>query len=395
MTEAGKAPGGAVYLGVVFAFALGMIGTTMPTPLYPLYQQAYGYSQLMITVIFAVYALGVLGALLVTGRWSDQLGRRPLLLAALVLSAFSDLIFAWANGLGFILAGRIVSGLSAGILTGTATVALMELVPAQWRKWATFAATAANMGGLGLGPILSGAISVALPMPVLMPFVLHFLLALVALVCIWRAPETAKLPDTPRLTVQRPSLPPEVRAIFLPASIAAFAGFMVCGFFTAMAPAFLGHVMGITGRLAIGAIAGMLFICSTIGQLLMQRLPDGRQMIFGTALLLAGVVILGLGFAGESLALLLPGVALAGAGQGISFRSGMGDIAGAARPQDRAGVISTYFIVAYVAISLPVVGIGLLSGAIGLKQTGELFAVVVTALLVLALVMLGRLRRRF
>ncbi|MGO1750544.1 MAG: MFS transporter, partial [Marinobacter sp.] len=154
-----------IFLGVAFSFSVVMIGTTMPTPLYPIYQDAFGFSQLMITIIFAAYAFGVIAALVITGRWSDQLGRRPLLLGGLVCSIISDLVFWQADGLAMILAGRVLSGLSAGVFTGTATVAVLELAPPHWRERATFFATAANMGGLGLGPMLAGVLSQYLPYP--------------------------------------------------------------------------------------------------------------------------------------------------------------------------------------------------------------------------------------
>lgn len=176
------------FLGVALAFAATMIGTTLPTPLYPIYQQQLGFSQLMITIIFAVYAAGVIAALLITGRWSDQLGRRPLLFAGLAASILSDLVFWHADGLGMILAGRVLSGISAGIFTGTATVAVMELVPDSWQRVGTLVATAANMGGLGLGPMLAGVLAVLFPMPLALPYIVHLVLALVAVVCIWCPP---------------------------------------------------------------------------------------------------------------------------------------------------------------------------------------------------------------
>jgi len=221
-----------VFLGAAFAFSVVMIGTTMPTPLYPVYQEAFGFSQLMITIIFAAYAFGVIAALVITGRWSDQLGRRPLLLGGLVCSIISDLVFWQADGLAMILAGRVLSGLSAGIFTGTATVAVLELAPPHWRERATFIATAANMGGLGLGPMLAGALSQYLPSPLVLTYLIHIALATLALICVWWAPETVKRPTHPTLSLQRLNVPPEVRGVFVPAAIAGFAGFAVCGFFS-------------------------------------------------------------------------------------------------------------------------------------------------------------------
>ncbi|MGQ7244617.1 MFS transporter [Salinicola sp. V024] len=382
------------FLGVALAFAATMIGTTLPTPLYPIYQQQLGFSQLMITVIFAVYAAGVIAALLITGRWSDQLGRRPLLFAGLAASIVSDLVFWHADGLGMILTGRVLSGISAGIFTGTATVAVMELVPAEWKRAGTLVATAANMGGLGLGPMLAGVLAVLFPMPLALPYIVHLVLALVAVICIWRAPETVSRPERIRLRVQKLKVPAEVRGVFVPAAIAAFAGFMVCGFFTAVTPAFLGKVLGHTNHALIGFVAGLLFIASTVGQMLQGRLPESRRLPVGCGILLAGVLFVAWGIGAAQLAGFIIGAIVAGIGQGIAFRAGLGAVAAASASENKAAVVSTFFVVAYVAISLPVIGIGLVASVISLQLTGLLFALLVALLCCLALVLLLRRNKR-
>lgn len=378
------------FFGVAFSFSVVMIGTTMPTPLYPLYQEALGFSQLMITIIFAAYAFGVIAALVVTGRWSDQLGRRPLLLGGLVCSIISDLVFWQTDGLAMILAGRVLSGLSAGIFTGTATVAVLELAPPHWRERATFIATAANMGGLGLGPMLAGALSQYLPSPLVLTYLIHVALATLALLCVWWAPETVKKPAHPKLSLQRLSVPPEVRGVFVPAAIAGFAGFAVCGFFTSIAPAMMGTVLGYENRMLIGVVAGSIFIASTLGQFLQDKLPLRLRLPIGCATLVVSVIPIALGIHMQSLALFIAGAVIAGIGQGIAFRAGMGAIAAASPPAERAAVTSTFFIVAYIAISVPVIGIGLLASVISLKATGIIFSLFVGAMAALALLMLLR-----
>ncbi|WP_144823602.1 MFS transporter [Marinobacter piscensis] len=378
------------FLGVAFSFSVVMIGTTMPTPLYPIYQEALGFSQLMITIIFAAYAFGVIAALVVTGRWSDQLGRRPLLLGGLVCAIISDLMFWQTEGLAMILAGRVLSGLSAGIFTGTATVAVLELAPPHWRERATFIATAANMGGLGLGPMLAGALSQYLPSPLVLTYLIHIALATLAIICVWWAPETVKKPTHPKLSFQRLNVPPGVRGVFVPAAIAGFAGFAVCGFFTSIAPAMMGNVLGYDNRLLIGVVAGSIFIASTLGQLLQDKLPLQLRLPIGCATLVAGVTPVALGIHMQSLTLFMAGAVIAGMGQGIAFRAGMGAIAAASPPAERAAVTSTFFIVAYIAISVPVIGIGLMASVLSLKTTGVIFSVFVGLMAALALLMLLR-----
>ena len=107
-----------------FVFLVNMFGTTLPTPLYPLYQQRYGFGELMVTVIFAIYAFGVIAGLLLFGALSDEIGRKPVLAAGLLFSAASAFLFLFAGSLGPIYAGRILSGFSAGIFTGSRQAAL-------------------------------------------------------------------------------------------------------------------------------------------------------------------------------------------------------------------------------------------------------------------------------
>lgn len=380
------------FIGGAAAFLLTMLGTTLPTPLYPIYRDAFGFSQLTITVIFAAYAVGVIGALLVTGRWSDQLGRRPLLLAGLAASVLSDAVFLLAGSLPLLLLARVISGISAGIFTGTATVAVIELAPEAWKRRATFVATAVNMGGLGLGPVCAGLLGEYAPWPLHLPYALHLVLAALGVLAVWRAPETVERPARPHLELQRLSVPEAVRGVFVPAAIAGFAGFAVLGFFTATVPAFMKQVLGQTNLALIGLVAGVVFFASTLGQWLQGRIDAAWRLPLGCAVMLVGALTIGSGIALASLTAFLCGALIAGLGQGVAFRAGLGALAAASPAEHRGAVTSTFFVVAYVALSIPVVGIGLVSRAIGLAATGVGFSGAVALLSAVALVSL--LRRR-
>lgn len=380
------------FAGVAFAFLVTMLGTTLPTPLYPGYQTAFGFSQLIITVIFAAYAVGVIAALLVAGRWSDQLGRRPLLFAGLTAAALSDLVFLGAEGLSSLLAGRVLSGMSAGIFTGTATVAVVESAPAAWKRTATFVATAANMGGLGLGPVVAGALAEYVAWPLHLAYAVHLGLLVIAVLGVAVAAETVTRPPRIRLRVQRLKVPAEVRGVFMPAVIAGFAGFAVLGFFTATAPAFMAQVLGHENLLAIGLVAGCVFFASTLGQLAQDRLPPARRLPLGCAVVIVGALVVGAGLALATLWVFLLGALVVGLGQGIAFRAGLGAVAAACPMNQRGAVTSTFFVIVYVAISIPVVGIGVVARLVGLQATGVGFALGVALLAGVALVSLQRRR---
>lgn len=370
----------AVFIGLAATFAINMMGTTLPTPLYPIYQDQLGFSELMITVIFAVYAVGVIAALIITGSWSDQIGRRPMLALGLIFSAASAVAFIWGGALVPLLIGRLLSGFSAGIFTGTATVAVVEMAPSRWREQATLVATAANMGGLGLGPFVAGLLAEYAPAPLLLCFVLDLALIALAGVVLYLAPETARLPARPRLAVRKPAVPAEVRGVFIPAAIAGFAGFAVMGLFTAVAPAFIGKVLGYSNHALTGSVVFVLFIASTVGQTLQSRLPRAARLPLGCLGLILGMGLLIAAITSGSLSLMICAGAVAGAGQGASFRAGMGEITAASPARRRAEVASTFFVVAYVAISIPVVGLGLIARAYGLSTAGVIFASAVAVL---------------
>jgi MFS family permease len=378
---------------VAYAFAVTMLGTTLPTPLYGLYQAEFGFSQLMITVIFATYAGGVIAALLLFGRLSDEIGRRGALLPGLALSALSAVAFLLAHGLAPLLIGRVLSGLSAGIFTGTATATLLDLAAPESRGRATLVATIANMGGLGCGPLLAGLIAEWSGLPLHLPFWVDLALLAPAAVGIWLIPETVTRKAHPRLRPQGLHVPADIRAIFIRASLAAFAGFAVLGLFTAVAPAFLVQILGVTSHAVVGLVVFSVFAASAAGQLALNTIvPDRRALPYGCILLIAGMATLALGLADSSLPLLEIGGLLAGFGQGLSFRSGLGAVNANSPADKRAEVASSFFVVAYVAISIPVVGVGLLAETAGLRSAGLIFAGAVAALSAVVLLLLARER---
>lgn len=363
---------------LAYAFAAIMLGTTLPTPMYALYADRMHFTVLTTTVIFATYAVGVLFALLVFGRWSDAVGRRPMLLAGALCAIASAVVFLIAHSVPELLIGRLLSGLSAGIFTGTATAAVIESAPEGWRDRAPAVATVANMGGLGLGPLLAGLLVQYAPKPLHLAFAVHIVLVLLALLAIWLAGETAN--PQGRIGFQRLSVPPQTRSVFVVAATAAFAGFAVMGLFTAVAPAFIARVIGIGNHAAAGVIVASVFAASAVAQVVVRRAEPARAVAVGCALLVIGMVILAAALHFSSLPGLIVAALVVGAGQGMSFGRGLAAVAERTPPDRRAEVSSTYFVVAYVAISLPVIGEGLAAQRWGLRTSGIAFAIVVAAL---------------
>jgi MFS family permease len=375
---------------VATAFAIAMLGTTLPTPLYPLYQKTLGFGELITTVVFAAYAVGVIAALLSFGHWSDQLGRRPMLQAGLVLSGLSAVVFVLAGSLGWLFVGRVLSGLSAGIFTGTATATIVDLAPDEGKSRASLIAAAVNMGGLGAGPLLAGVLAQYAPLPLTLCFLVDLLLIALAIFGVYAVAEPVRRADSVRLRPQKITVPIEIRGVFTRAAIAGFAGFAVMGLFTAVSPAFLGTVLHNTNHAVTGAVVLSVFLASTLGQSLSMALGERRALVLGCVGLIAGMILVGTSLLALSLALLIAGALIAGFGQGMSFRAGLGAVASASPPEKRGEITSTFFVMLYVGIAIPVIGEGAAAVVFGLTVSGVVFAALVAILAVAVLLLLSR-----
>ena len=367
-------------LAAAYLLAVIMLGVTLPTPLYPLYQQALGFSTLVTTVIYTAYSAGVMITLILLGGSSDHYGRRPVLLAGLALSAASAICFAARIGLPDIFAGRILSGLSAGLFTGTATAYVIDLAPQARRGQATLLAAAANLGGIGAGPLLAGLTLQYLPAPLRTAYAVDLALIAIGVVLVVRLPETAISPGHRPGLRPRLGIPNTARRMFARAAIAGSAGYAVNGYFLTIIPTTLQTQFTEHNHVVTGAIICSLFEAALVGQLAVPALGNERALAAGCLIMIAGTGLLAASLIESSLALLIAGAIIAGAGQGLSFRAG-GALIRALSPQQQAGrVASTYFIVLYAAVSTAVIAIGVAAQNFGLRQTGVATAVIVAAL---------------
>jgi MFS family permease len=368
-----------------------MLGATLPTPLYPLFAERYSFGALMVTVIFAVYAFGAIAGLLGFGELSDEIGRKPVLVTGLALSGASAFLFVFADSLTPIFAARVASGISAGIFTGTATATLVDLVPGDRRRLASLVAVIVTLGGLGLGTLLAGLLADHYGSPLQLPFVVHLGLLAPALVGVLLVPESVERRRF-RLRLQRLSVPEGVRTVFIRGAAAGFASFAVAGVLSAVAPAFLGQVLGRTSHTLAGLVLLILFGSSIAGQLAVGRLSDRRALVWGCAFLIAGVGLLALALVIESLATLIASCLVVGVGQGLALGAGLATINERAPVERRGETASSYFVVIYIGLSLPVIGAGVAAFAFGLRTAGVAFSVAVAALVLAVLASLARTR---
>ena len=370
---------------LAFVFAVTMLGTTLPTPLYVIYQAQWHFSAATVTLIFAVYAATVLATLLLAGRSSDQAGRKPVLAVALGVSALSTVAFILAPDEGVLLAARVLSGLSAGLMTSTATAALSELIPAAAGRRASLVATAANMGGLGLGTLIAGLFAEYAPHPTTLVFEVYLGLLAAAGLCLLFLPETVSPRRRPGLRFAGLGIPERGRGQFIAAAVAAFAAFALLGLFSSLVPGFIGGVLHQDSHSVQGAVVFGMFGVGTVTQVALSRFSSRRVVLAGLGLFLAGLGLIVAALAQAAMILFLAGTVVGGVAVGAVF---LGSLATASRlaPAERRGhAISAFFVACYAGLIIPVVGVGTLSGFIGIFPAVLAFSLLLAALCLFSL----------
>jgi MFS family permease len=379
-------------IGVVFAGAMAF--STVPAPLYAFYRQRDGFSTFMITVIFAAYAVGVIGSLFLAGHTSDWLGRRRLLLAALAAEVIAAVLFLfWTSSPGLILA-RVVTGIGVGLITATATAQLGELHtqarPEAGRGRAERTSVLANMGGLALGPLIAGILAQYVAHPLVVPYAVFLILLLAAMVAVLVVPETVDLTrERPQYHPQRISVPAQGRPLYLTVAIASFAGFSLLGLFTSVTPGFIAGTLHHTSPLLAGLVTFLVFGAGAAAQIGLSGLSAPRQLRIGLTLMAGGILIVSASVWWPALAPFILGGVIAGSGVGVLFKGALATVVSLALPQSRGEALAGLFLGAYVGLVIPVLGIGVATRAVPLRSALLGFAV---GVLVVTAIVAARLR---
>jgi MFS family permease len=352
-----------------------MLGTTLPTPLYVIYQEQWHFSSWLITLIYASYAAGVLTSLLLAGRSSDQVGRRPVLGVAIALSALSTVVFILAPGLAWLFVGRVLSGLAAGLVTGTATATLAETVRGSSSRRATQVATAANMGGLGLGPLVAGLFAQFGPNPTVLVFEVYLVLLAVAALGLVVLPESLAVRQRLTLRFTGLGIPTVGRGEFISAGLAVFAAFALLGLFSSLVPSFLSEVLHQQSHAVSGAVVFAMFAAAVVTAVLLSRFATRPVVLSGLSILLPALALIVAGLSQASMVLFLIGTIVGGVSVGAIFIGSLSTAHRLAPVENRGRVVSTYFVFAYVGLTIPVVAVG-----IAAQNVGDFRAVLVCAI---------------
>lgn len=365
-----------VLAGVVM-FTL-LVGANLASPLYPLLQAELGITSLGVTIAFASYVLALVAVLMLAGHWSDHIGRRAALVLAVLVGLVGGLVFANADNLLLLSAGRMLQGVAVGLATGASSAALRELLPYR-PEWASRFTLLSSSGGVAAGPAIGGLLSL-LPGATSTPFIIHAAVLLFLLVPLWllKARPAIRPSEGPRpytvLAPRRPSVSREARGAFWLASSVGFLSFSVFGFCLSLAPGYFAVVVHADSRPMTGLLAGLTLGASALSQLLTVR---GRFAVpSGLAVLGVSIVLVGAAASLSSPVLLVAASLSAGVGQGIAFRLVFNDVAGKVEASRHAQIISTVYVITYLGSAVPVIGLGLAASVIGLGAAASYFTVV-------------------
>lgn len=365
-----------------FAAATGglcamLIGSSMPTPLFPVYGAAFHLGTLGITVLFSVYTLVVIPALLLLGPVSDTKGRREVLAPALGLSAVYAVIFAVANGPAWLFVAQAIEGVAMGALQGTAAPTLVEYDPRRDRRRASTVASTATMGAAAVGLLLSGALAQYGPLGRRLPYIVEIglLTAAFVAVLVLLPKRRNRRPWRPR----RPTVPAEIRRPFILASMSAFVAWAVGGLYLALVPSFVATALHEPNLLVAAAIVALMMGTSAVVQAVARSWPSRRVQLAGVATMAVGVAAIAVTTHVKVLPLLVVATLLTGGGHGLAFMGSLGDVNEIAPDDRKADVVASYYVVVYAATALPVIGVGVLAGVLGLLPAVSIFSYVVLA----------------
>jgi MFS family permease len=385
------------FWAVAFAFTTVMAFTTAPTPLWSIYAQRDRFSSLTITIAFAAYALAVALSLLLVGHISDWHGRRRVLIPALTLQIAASGIFIVWPALPGLLVGRVICGLGVGAVTATATAWLSEL-HGERNRHAQIVAVGANLGGLGLGGLISGALAQWAGHALLVPFLAFAALLALALGALLVAPEThGRRSPRPRYHPQRVVVPARSRARFFAAALGAAIAFSVFGLLTSLAPSFLAATLHQRSHLLAGFVSFAAFATAASAQALTASRATQELLTAAIPAMLAGLCLLTIAvwLPTPSLGVFVVGDVVIGAGCGLLFKGAIATVAEISPQERRAEALAGLYLAAYLGLAIPVIGLGLLTQIASTRVSMLAFAgLLASGILVATPALLGRGRGR-
>ncbi|GAA1578133.1 MFS transporter [Kribbella hippodromi] len=332
----------------------------LPTPLYSVYRQRFGFSGTELTLIFAVYMAVLVPSLLVFGQLSDQIGRRRVLIGGLSLGAVGLILLAAAQNTAWLFAGRIAAGIALGATAGTAAAALVELEPGDDKNKAALATVLAQSGGSAAGPLVAGALAEWAPAPRQLSYGVGLVLTVVTAIAVSRLPREQV---SGRWRPQRPSVPAEIRTRFARAGLSAATVWAVGGIFLSVVPSYTAQLLHTHNLALLGAVSAMMLAAACAVQAVSVRisLSPQRAQPAGLLALVAGLAALIGAFPAKSLVLVVLAAVLAGSGLGLTYFGAQSEINQLAPGEQRGEVTAAFLTCVYLGVAATAISAGLLS----------------------------------
>jgi MFS family permease len=349
------------------ALVLFALGTSLITPLIPLYQDRLGFNDTVVTLFLVCYVVTLVPSMLTLGQVSDRVGRKPVLVGALIVLGAAQAFLVTEPPLWGLLVARALQGAATGAYFGTCSALLVDSAPPGRRQMAATLGSISIRLGLGLGPGFGGVIAEYADHPLRLPFQLHLIAVAVAVVVVALIPETVR-DATRRPLALRLEVPAAERAVFWRVLVPSGMLFSLFdGVALALIPVYEVRTLGVTNYALVGAAGFLVLVSGSLSQVLMPRLAPQPAIARGLVVATAASVGVVVGAPIESTALVLCSVAVTGAACGLVFKGGVDLITQIAPVQDRGKLFSSYYVACYLGgFSVPLLVIGVLADLIGL-----------------------------
>lgn len=353
-------------LRTFLVLVLFAIGTSLITPLIPLYKRDLGFGDTVVTLFLVCYVVALVPSMLTLGQLSDRVGRKRVLASAIATLAVAQLVLVTEPPLWGLLVARALQGAATGAFFGTCTAFLVEQTRPERRPAIAVLSSVSVRGGLALGPGLGGVFAEYLPHPLRLPFVLHLAGLVVAAVILWRLPETVQPGPRRRLSLTL-EVPAAERAVFWRVLVPSGMLFSLFdGVCLSIVPVFQVQDLGVTNYALVGATGFLVLMSGAVSQVVMRRLAPTPAIGWGLAVACVAFIGVAVGAPTHSAALVLASVTVTGAACGLVFKGGVDLATRIAPPQDRGKLISAYYVACYLGgFSLPLLVVGILADIIG------------------------------
>lgn len=353
---------------VACALVAGTMGATMPSPLYPLYEDAWHLVPSDITVIYVAYMIGVVATFLFLGRMSARFGALAVLKAGLAVILLGLGLSALAESPALLIVARAVVGVASGLITSAATLGLVETEPPGPLRRASIAASSVTMAGFGFGPFVTGLIGQFAPAPLATPYWIVFAMAVLVLIGLIILVPTSPRPATrPAFSLMPRLVLPRRRGLFLVSAFAVFTAYSLFSMIASLAPSFVAGVLPWHGPAISGTLVSIVLFCSASVQLPARGLGTGKGIALALGLMALGVTSLGIAGASDSIVAFIAADLLIGMGHGLAFMSGLGYVNRLGQEEgEHAGILASFLTIGYLGTIAPTLGVGMLADRVGL-----------------------------